>query len=99
MAVCSHKDNEATQPAASQPHIQYPAADNEVTFPLATSLYKSGTNHNHDQPPHLRLRNSGIPSAVNLPLYAAPESRYCPAGDPAVSCFTMHLHYGPAGGA
>ncbi|KAK9812286.1 hypothetical protein WJX73_010009 [Symbiochloris irregularis] len=75
-----HKDNEATQPAASQPQIQYPAADNDITFPLATSLYKSGTTHNHDQPPHLRLRNSGIPSAVNLPLYAAPESRYCPAG-------------------
>ena len=42
----------------------------------------SGTNHDHDQPPHLRLRNAGVPSVVNRPIYAGPESRYCPAGDP-----------------
>ncbi len=40
----------------------------------------SGTNHDHDQPPHLRLRNAGVPDVVNRPIYAGPESRYCPAG-------------------
>ena len=61
--------------------MQYPPHDDEVGFPLPTSLYRSGTNHNHDQPSHLRLRNRGIPSAVNHPIYAGPEGRYCPAGE------------------
>ena len=41
--------------------------------------YRSNTNHEHDQPPHLRLRDPTIPERVNVPLYAGPESRYCPA--------------------
>ncbi|KAF3456535.1 hypothetical protein FNV43_RR01188 [Rhamnella rubrinervis] len=40
---------------------------------------KSNTNHEHDQPAHLRLRDPEIPKLVNLPEYAGPESRYCPA--------------------
>ncbi|KDO42863.1 hypothetical protein CISIN_1g0064662mg, partial [Citrus sinensis] len=39
----------------------------------------SNTNHEHDQPAHLRLRDPKIPELVNLPEYAGPESRYCPA--------------------
>ena len=41
---------------------------------------RSGTNHEHDQQSHLRLRNAKLPTAVNLPLYGGPEARYCPAG-------------------
>lgn len=41
---------------------------------------RSGTNHEHDQPPHLRLRNPKLPEVLNLPVYAGPEARYCPAG-------------------
>ena len=52
----------------------------QVSFDLTTSLFRSGTNHDHDQPSHLRLRNPGIPTVVNLPSYAGPEQRYCPAG-------------------
>lgn len=52
----------------------------QVTFSMADSLFRSGTNHGHDEPAHLRLRNPGVPSVVNLPVYAGPESRYCPAG-------------------
>ena len=51
-----------------------------MTFDIASSLYRSGTNHEHDQPPHLRLKNAGIPAVVNKPIYDGPESRYCPAG-------------------
>lgn len=40
---------------------------------------RSNTNHDHDQPSHLRLRDPKIPEKVNFPEYAAPESRYCPA--------------------
>ena len=42
-------------------------------------LFRSNTNHEHDQPAHLQLRNPKIPELVNLPDYAGPESRYCPA--------------------
>jgi hypothetical protein len=50
---------------------------------MAESLFRSGTTHGHDEPPHLTLRNAGLPSVVNRPVYAGPESRYCPAGAPA----------------
>eukprot|EP00884_Botryococcus_braunii_P022024 jgi/Botrbrau1/8505/Bobra.0029s0011.1 len=75
-----HQDNEALRPANEFQPREYPPPDNEVTFPLSLSLYRSGTNHDHDQPSHLRLRNKGIPQAVSWPVYAGPESRYCPAG-------------------
>jgi electron-transferring-flavoprotein dehydrogenase len=80
VALARHADHEALQPASDFTPRDYPAPDGQVSFPLTDSLYRSGTNHEHDQPPHLRLRNGGIPEAVNLPIYAGPESRYCPAG-------------------
>ncbi|GJM91230.1 hypothetical protein PR202_ga07586 [Eleusine coracana subsp. coracana] len=72
-------DHEATDMANLHAPIQYPKPDGQITFDVPTSLYRSNTNHEHDQPPHLRLRDSAIPERVNLPLYAGPESRYCPA--------------------
>ncbi len=70
---------------------EYPRPDGEVTFDIASSLYRSGTNHEHDQPPHLRLRNAGIPAVVNKPIYDGPESRYCPAGVHNRSVFRQAL--------
>ncbi|PSS35837.1 Electron transfer flavoprotein-ubiquinone oxidoreductase [Actinidia chinensis var. chinensis] len=72
-------DNEATEEAHSYSPIQYPKPDGIVSFDVPTSLYRSNTNHEHDQPAHLRLRDHNIPEHVNLPKYAGPESRYCPA--------------------
>ncbi|KAM0946951.1 putative electron-transferring-flavoprotein dehydrogenase [Dioscorea sansibarensis] len=72
-------DHEATELASLHDPIQYPKPDGIVSFDVPTSLYRSNTNHEHDQPPHLRLRDPAIPELVNLPLYAGPESRYCPA--------------------
>ena len=80
-ASCRHPDHEALQPAAGLQPKQYPKPDGQVSFDMAASLYLSGTNHEHDQPSHLQLRNKGLPTAVNLPIYAGPESRYCPAGN------------------
>ncbi|KAL6343354.1 hypothetical protein AAG906_022937 [Vitis piasezkii] len=59
--------------------IQYPKPDGIVSFDVPTSLYRSNTNHDHDQPSHLHLRDPQIPDRVNLPDFAGPESRYCPA--------------------
>ncbi|KAG1362246.1 Electron transfer flavoprotein-ubiquinone oxidoreductase, mitochondrial [Cocos nucifera] len=72
-------DHEATDIAGVHTLIQYPRPDGQVSFDVPTSLYRSNTNHEHDQPAHLRLRDPTIPERVNLPLYAGPESRYCPA--------------------
>ncbi|XP_024983291.1 electron transfer flavoprotein-ubiquinone oxidoreductase, mitochondrial [Cynara cardunculus var. scolymus] len=72
-------DHEATHEASKCSPIEYPKPDGIVSFDVPTSLYRSNTNHDHDQPAHLRLRDSKIPEAVNLPKYGGPESRYCPA--------------------
>ncbi|XP_068664805.1 electron transfer flavoprotein-ubiquinone oxidoreductase, mitochondrial [Aristolochia californica] len=72
-------DNEATDRASSHTPIQYPKPDGLVSFDVPTSLYRSNTNHEHDQPAHLRLRNPAVPELINLPQYAGPETRYCPA--------------------
>jgi len=73
-------DHETLRPAAESKKIEYPRPDGTLTFDVLTSLYRSGTNHEHDQPCHLRLRNSKVPEVLNLPVYDGPEARYCPAG-------------------
>lgn len=72
-------DHKCTEPASKHRPISYAKPDGVISFDLLTSLYRSSTNHEHDQPPHLRLRDPQIPESVNLPKYAGPESRYCPA--------------------
>ncbi|XP_024316838.1 electron transfer flavoprotein-ubiquinone oxidoreductase, mitochondrial isoform X3 [Brachypodium distachyon] len=72
-------DHEATDPANLHSPIQYPKPDGQVSFDVPSSLYRSNTNHEHDQPPHLRLRDPTVLERVNLPQYAGLESRYCPA--------------------
>jgi electron-transferring-flavoprotein dehydrogenase len=72
-------DHECTEAAEKHKPIQYPKPDGVITFDLLTSLYRSSTNHEHDQPPHLHLVDKHVPETINLPKFAAPESRYCPA--------------------
>ncbi|XP_028780078.1 electron transfer flavoprotein-ubiquinone oxidoreductase, mitochondrial [Neltuma alba] len=72
-------DHEATHVAKLYSPIPYPKPDGVFSFDVPTSLHRSNTNHEHDQPPHLRLRDPKIPELINLPVYAGPESRYCPA--------------------
>ena len=73
-------DRESTEKAAKHSPIEYPPPDSEITFDIPTSLYRSGTNHDHNQVVHLKLKDSDVPSDVNLALYDGPEQRYCPAG-------------------
>jgi electron-transferring-flavoprotein dehydrogenase len=60
--------------------IAYPKPDGTLTFDRLSSVFVSNTNHVEDQPVHLLLRDPSIPIKVNLPDYAEPAQRYCPAG-------------------
>ena len=73
-------DAAATEPAAKHKPIAYPRADGVTTFDRLTNVAFSATNHEEDQPAHLKLKDASIPIAVNLPEYSEPAQRYCPAG-------------------
>ena len=60
--------------------IQYPKPDGVVSFDRLSSLALSNIAHDHDQPCHLRLKNSMTPVDFNLKVFDGPEQRYCPAG-------------------
>lgn len=71
----------ATLDLASQSKkIEYPKPDGKISFDKLSSVFLSNTNHEEDQPIHLKLANPDIPLKKNLPLYAEPAQRYCPAG-------------------
>ncbi len=65
--------------AADAQPIPYPRPDGVLTFDRLTNVSFSGTNHEEDQPVHLKLTDPSIPVAVNLPEFAEPAQRYCPA--------------------
>ncbi len=73
-------DAAATEPAAKHKPIDYPKPDGTLSFDRLTNVSFSMTNHEESQPPHLRLKDAGVPISVNLPKYAEPAQRYCPAG-------------------
>ena len=72
-------DSASTKPAADYQPIVYPKPDGVLTFDRLSSVFLSGTNHEEDQPVHLVLKDPSIPIDVNLPVYAEPAQRYCPA--------------------
>ncbi|WP_447824893.1 electron transfer flavoprotein-ubiquinone oxidoreductase [Aeromonas salmonicida] len=60
--------------------ISYPKPDGKLSFDKLSSVYLANTSHDEDQPCHLTLQDASIPVAVNLPTWAEPAQRYCPAG-------------------
>ena len=62
------------------PSIAYPKPDGILTFDRLSSVFESSTAHEENQPVHLQLADPRVPIASNLPLYAEPAQRYCPAG-------------------
>ena len=75
-----HADHEQLGNKNDYPVIDYPKPDGVVSFDRSSSVYLSGTNHEDNQPAHLRLRDDSVPIRLNLEQYDAPEQRYCPAG-------------------
>jgi electron-transferring-flavoprotein dehydrogenase len=76
----NHADHTQLLPASRARKIAYPRPDGRITFDRLSSVFISNTNHEEDQPPHLRLRDPAKAIAVNYRLYDSPEQRYCPAG-------------------
>ena len=58
----------------------YPVPDNLLSFDISSSLFLSGTNHEEDQPVHLKLTDPSIPLDYNNKIFDEPAQRYCPAG-------------------
>lgn len=73
-------DHATLKPAADCVAPVYPKPDGKITFDKLSSVFLSSTNHEEDQPCHLRLSDPSIPISQNLPLYNEPAQRYCPAG-------------------
>ena len=78
--LAHHADHSATRPADPAKKIAYPKPDGKLTFDRLSSVFLSNTNHEEDQPAHLKLRDPSLWKPVNWDVYRAPESRYCPAG-------------------
>ena len=77
-----HKKSDAAATGLAKDHkpIDYPKPDGKLSFDRLTNVAFSFTNHDEAQPAHLVLKDPSIPILVNLPLYAEPAQRYCPAG-------------------
>ncbi len=73
-------DYATLKPASQFKPIDYPKPDGVLSFDKLSSVFLSSTNHEEDQPVHLRLKDPTIPVRVNLPEYDEPAQRYCPAG-------------------
>ena len=74
------KDALSLKPLAEVKPIVYPKPDGKLTFDRASSVFLSNTNHEEDQPVHLKLTDPTIPIRVNLPEWGEPARLYCPAG-------------------
>jgi electron-transferring-flavoprotein dehydrogenase len=76
----AHTDSETLAKASDVPKIDYPKPDGVLTFDRLSSVFISNTNHEENQPVHLKLRDPSKWLGINWETYRSPESRYCPAG-------------------
>ncbi|MDX9997094.1 MAG: electron transfer flavoprotein-ubiquinone oxidoreductase [Phenylobacterium sp.] len=73
-------DSASTGEASQFEPIVYPKPDGVITFDKLSSVFLSNTNHDENQPAHLKLKDPEVPIKVNLPKYGEPARLYCPAG-------------------
>jgi electron-transferring-flavoprotein dehydrogenase len=73
-------DAASLEPASQHKPIDYPKPDGVLTFDRLSSVFLSNTNHEEDQPVHLKVKDMALQKASELGVYAGPSSRYCPAG-------------------
>jgi electron-transferring-flavoprotein dehydrogenase len=73
-------DHATLKPASACKPIDYPKPDGKISFDRLSSVFISNTNHEENQPIHLKLTDASVPIAKNLPMWDEPAQRYCPAG-------------------
>ena len=73
-------DSATLKPAAQCTPIAYPKPDGKLTFDRLSSVFLSNTNHEEDQPPHLKVADLGLQKSSEHDVYGGPSARYCPAG-------------------
>jgi len=73
-------DSATLKPASECTPIAYPKPDGKLTFDRLSSVYLSNTNHEEDQPVHLRVADMNLQKTSEHDIFAGPSSRYCPAG-------------------
>jgi len=78
--MAHHDDHSQLGEKSAYAKIDYPKPDGKLTFDRLSSVFLSATNHEENQPSHLRLKDAAVPVSINYAKYGAPETRYCPAG-------------------
>ena len=73
-------DHATLKPIDQVKPITYPKPDGKISFDKLSSVFLSSTNHEEDQPAHLKLADPSIPIEKNLPIWGEPARLYCPAG-------------------
>jgi electron-transferring-flavoprotein dehydrogenase len=73
-------DHACLEPADQHKEITYPKPDGVLTFDRLSSVFLSNTNHEEDQPVHLKLGDADLQKSSELAMFAGPSNRYCPAG-------------------
>ncbi len=73
-------DYATLKPAAECAPIAYPRPDGKLTFDRLSSVFLSNTNHEEDQPVHLRVADMNLEKISEHDIYGGPSARYCPAG-------------------
>ena len=68
------------RPASQCAPISYPKPDGKLTFDRLSSVFLSNTNHEEDQPPHLKVADRALQKSSEHDVYGGPSARYCPAG-------------------
>ncbi|KAF5529471.1 hypothetical protein FMEXI_14137 [Fusarium mexicanum] len=74
------RDHAATLPADKVPKIEYEKPDGKLTFDILTSVSRTGTNHEEDQPVHLQVKDWDAHTESTYPPFKGLENRFCPAG-------------------
>ena len=72
-------DHLATKPADQCDKIEYEKPDGKLTFDILTSVSRTGTNHEEDQPVHLQVKDWDQHAVETWPKFKGLESRFCPA--------------------
>jgi electron-transferring-flavoprotein dehydrogenase len=73
-------DRKTLDAAKTHAPIAYPKPDGKISFDKLSSVFMSNTNHEEDQPVHLKVADMSLQKSSEHDVYAGPSNRYCPAG-------------------